>query len=198
MYTSFDLRALGILIISEAQAKDDSNLTQRRVPSFSDFRAPSSTWSVTHRVLSLVHGFRYVNKLTGVTWNDSTFFSDPRSVVPVFFYLRFYWPAVENHKATTVLQITYCTYKAVGAKILHPFDFPFDNPFFHLGLDFLCASTLKNPGTKTMRSVLRKPVNECEYIIVGSPERSHVTISSCAYFRSSFAVFSNFEVPLDD
>ena len=43
------------------------------------------TRDVTYRVLSLGHGFRNVNESTGgVTWNDSTIFSDPRSVVPFF------------------------------------------------------------------------------------------------------------------
>lgn len=85
----FDLRALGILIISEAQVKDDSNLTQRG--GGASPHSPTSelrrTRDVTYRVLSLGHGFRNVNESTGgVTWNDSTIFSDPRSVVP-FFYI---------------------------------------------------------------------------------------------------------------
>ena len=86
----FDLRALRILIISEAQAKDDStSITQRRggaspysptiehvICDLSRFESPShGNWS-----------FRNVNKLTGVTCSDSPVVTDPKYVVPLFIW----------------------------------------------------------------------------------------------------------------
>ena len=154
----FDLRALGILIISEAQVKDDSNLTQRG--GGASPHSPTSelrqTRDVTYRVLSLGHGFRNVNESTGgVTWNDSTIFSDPRSVVPFFLSEMLLTGGRKTIRWLTVLQITFCTYKM--RRSLHPFDFPFllfDNPFFHLGLGLSVHEYIEKSWDENMRPVL--------------------------------------------
>lgn len=154
----FDLRALGILIISEAQVKDDSNLTQRG--GGASPHSPTSelrrTRDVTYRVLSLSHGFRNVNESTGGWLGMTQLSSQIRDLSFRFFISEMLLTGGRKTiRWLTVLQITFCTYKM--RRSLHPFDFPFllfDNPFFHLGLGLSVHEYIEKSWDENMRPVL--------------------------------------------